>query len=54
MNSNINLMKISLFQSYFALFRVQRANRFTKFDGELGDQQRTSLERIDMKLGWFN
>ena len=27
---------------------------FTEFSGELGDQQRPTLERNDMKLGSFN
>ena len=27
---------------------------FTEFGGELGDQQRPTLERNDMKLGAFN
>ena len=47
-----------VFQSYFALVPVQRADSmwtidrtsFTEFGGELGDQ----LERNDMKLGPFN
>ena len=48
-----------VFQSYFALFRVQRADsiliiyrtRFTEFGGELGDQQGLTLERNDM-ISW--
>ena len=51
-----------VFQSYFALFRVQRADSmwiidrtsFTEFGGAFGDQQRLTLERNDMKLGPFN
>ena len=51
-----------VFQSYFALFGVQRADpmqisdrtSFTQFGGELGDQQGPTLERDDMKVGLFN
>ena len=55
-----NLLK-GVFQSYFALFRVQWADSmqiidrtgFAEFGGELGDQQKPKLERKDMKLGPF-
>ena len=65
MNLNIQLRKISLslyFKgiSHYFVFNVPidapiiDQTNFTVFGGELGNQQRPTLERIDMKLGRFN
>ena len=60
-NSNIDLRKISLtayfkaISHYFGFNGPTRCRTsFTEFGGELGDQQRPTLERNDMKLGPFN
>ena len=62
MNSKIHLRKISLsayskaISHYFGFNGPTPIDRtsFTEFDGELGDQQRPTLERSDMKLCPFN
>ena len=65
MNLNIQLRKISLslyfkgISHYFGFngpidVAIIDQTNFTVFGGELGNQQRPTLERIDMKLGRFN
>ena len=59
MNSNIHLRKVNL-RSYFKTVShyiwfngpidVIDRTSFTEFGGKLGDKQRPTLERIDMKL----
>ena len=57
MNSNIHLRKVSLRSFFKAVWHCFWFNgpiartSFTEFGGELGDKQRPTLERIDMKLG---
>ena len=59
-NSNIHLRKISLgayfkaISHYFGFNGPIDRSSFTEFGGELGDQQRPTLERRYMKLGRFN
>ena len=63
-NSNIHLSKINLSAffkgiSHYFWFNGpidvdNRSNYLSAFGGELGDQQRPTLERIDMKLGRIN
>ena len=65
MNSSIHSRKISLsayISKLFCIISVSTGRSmwiidrtsFTEFGGQLGDQQRLTLERIDMKLGRFN
>ena len=63
-NSNIHLRKINLSVCFKAISHYfwfkgpidvdNRSNYLSAFGGELGDQLRRTLERIDMKLGRFN
>ena len=61
MNSNMHLRKISLSAYFKAISHYFGFNRpidldkpLIKIGGELGNQQRPTEERTDMKLGRFN